>query len=74
MTLPEKEGLTLDMDFEYSQTPHFLPNYLFNEYVDDEIRHKDEYRARDVVESSITSTSLAYQEITADKETRKNRN
>ena len=46
-------------------------NYLFNEYVDDEVRHKDEYRARDVVESSITSTSAAYQRITADKESKK---
>ena len=67
----EREGMTIDMDFEYSPNTSFFANYLFNEYVDDEIRHKDEYRARNVVESSITSTSAAYQRITADKETRK---
>ena len=67
----QREGMTLDMDFEYSPNTSFFMNYLFNEYVDDEVRHKDEYRARDVVESSITSTSAAYQRITADKESKK---
>ena len=37
----EREGMTIDMDFEYSPNTSFFANYLFNEYVDDEIRHKD---------------------------------
>ena len=44
----EREGMTLDMDFEYSPNTSFFMNYLFNEYVDDEVRHKDEYRARNL--------------------------
>jgi TonB-dependent receptor len=67
----EREGLTIDMDYEYSPNTSFFFNYLFNEYTDDEVRHKDEYRARDVVESSVTNTSAAYQRITADKESKK---
>ncbi len=39
----QREGMTLDMDFEYSPNTSFFMNYLFNEYVDDEVRHKDEY-------------------------------
>ena len=32
----EREGLTIDMDYEYSPNTSFFFNYLFNEYTDDE--------------------------------------
>ena len=67
----EREGYTLDMDLIVNGDTAIFFNYLFNEYTDDEIRHKDEYRARDVLEPSITSVSAAYQRITADKESKK---
>ena len=35
------------------------------------MRHKDEFRARSLVDSSVTPTSASYQRITSDKETRK---
>ncbi len=67
----EREGYTLDMDLLINDDTALFFNYLFNEYTDDEIRHKDEYRARDVLEPSITSVSAAYQRITADKESKR---
>ena len=59
------------MDLLVNDNTALFFNYLYNEYTDDEVRHKDEYRARDVLESTITSVSAAYQRITADKETKK---
>ncbi len=67
----QREGLTVDLDFALDDQTNFFLNYLSNEYTDDELRHKDEYRARSLVESSVTPTSASYQRITSDKETRK---
>jgi len=67
----EREGLTVDLDLEIDDQSSIFFNYLMNEYTDDELRHKDEYRARSLVESSVTPTSASYQRITTDKETRK---
>ena len=67
----QREGFTIDLDFALDDQTNFFLNYLTNEYTDDELRHKDEYRARSLVESSVTPTSASYQRITSDKETRK---
>ena len=67
----QREGLTLDMDLILDDSSSIFFNYLVNEYTDNETRHKDEFRARSVVESSVTPTSASYQRITSDKESRK---
>ena len=67
----EREGYTLDMDLLVNDNTALFFNYLYKEYTDDEVRHKDEYRARNVIESTITPVSAAYQRITADKESKK---
>ena len=67
----EREGLTVDLDLALSDESSIFFNYLSNEYTDDELRHKDEFRARSLVDSSVTPTSASYQRITSDKETRK---
>ena len=67
----QREGFTIDLDFALDDQTNFFLNYLTNEYTDDELRHKDEYRARNLIESSVTPTSASYQRITSDKETRK---
>ena len=56
----QREGLTVDLDFALDDQTNFFLNYLSNEYTDDELRHKDEYRARSLVESSVTPTSASY--------------
>jgi len=67
----QREGLTLDLDLILDDASSIFFNYLVNEYTDNETRHKDEFRARSVVESSVTPTSASYQRITSDKESRK---
>ena len=67
----ERQGFTADFDLALNDDTSLFYNFLFNKYEDDEIRFKDEYRARNLVESSVTPTSASYQRITADKETRK---
>ena len=59
------------MDLILDDSSSIFFNYLVNEYTDNETRHKDEFRARSVVESSVTPTSASYQRITSDKESRK---
>ena len=61
----QREGLTLDMDLILDDSSSIFFNYLVNEYTDNETRHKDEFRARNVVESSVTPTSASYQRITS---------
>ncbi len=67
----KREGITLDFDVILNNNSSIFINYLTNEYTDNEVRHKDEFRARDLVESSVSDSSAAYQRITSDKETRK---
>lgn len=66
-----REGITIDFDLIIDDSSSAYINYLSNQYTDNEVRHKDEFRARDVLESSVTSNSASYQRITSDKETRK---
>ena len=46
------------MDLILDDSSSIFFNYLVNEYTDNETRHKDEFRARSVVESSYSNFSF----------------
>ena len=65
----ERLGLTYDIDYRLNDETSLFANILWNEYVDDELRYKDEYRMRDD-QTDVTATGSTITEIRRDAEVR----
>ena len=65
----ERLGLTYDIDFMIDDETSMYANILWNEYVDDELRYKDEYKMRDD-QTDVTASGSTITEIRRDAETR----
>ena len=65
----ERLGLTYDIDFMIDDETSMYANILWNEYIDDELRYKDEYKMRDD-QTDVTASGSTITEIRRDAETR----
>jgi len=64
----ERLGITYDIDYRINDESSMYANILWNEYVDDELRYKDEYGK--LKNSNVTATGSTITEIRRDSETR----
>lgn len=64
----ERVGLTLNFDYAPSDTTTLFARTLFNEYTDDEVRYKGEYKTLDVMD--VQANSATYGRFDNDQETR----
>ena len=65
----ERLGITYDIDYRINDESSIYANILWNEYVDDELRYKDEYAMREE-QNNVTATGSTITEIRRDSETR----
>ena len=65
----ERLGITYDIDYRINDESSIYANILWNEYVDDELRYKDEYKMREE-QNNVTATGSTITEIRRDSETR----
>ena len=64
----ERLGITYDIDYRINDESSMYANILWNEYVDDELRYKDEYGK--LKNSNVTATGSTITEIRRDAEVR----
>ena len=64
----ERLGITYDIDYRINDESSMYANILWNEYVDDELRYKDEYGK--LKNSNVTASGSTITEIRRDAEVR----
>ena len=65
----ERLGITYDIDYRINDESSMYANILWNEYVDDELRYKDEYKMREE-QTNVTALGSTITEIRRDAEVR----
>ena len=65
----ERLGITYDIDYRINDESSMYANILWNEYVDDELRYKDEYKMREE-QTNVTASGSTITEIRRDAEVR----